>query len=110
MISCAQLILRRGEAGASAHEEFARLPAWQMEIWWDDLAPYCPSSIQPELIRRRANALNVEIGEPAKRCGLLSPDGRGMRWIDSGGDALAYGVCAKRCCPRAKREELLKNA
>ena len=108
MISVAQLILRRGEAGASVLQEFARLPPWQMEIWWDDLAPHCPSSIQPELARRPANALNVEIGEPRKRCGLLSPDGRGMLWILSGGDVLAYGQCTKRECPRAKREELLK--
>ena len=106
MISVAQLILRRNEAGASVLQEFAQLPAWQMEIWWNDLAPHCPSSIQPELIRRRANALNVEIGEPSRRCGLLSPDGRGMRWIASGGDALAYGLCAKRGCPRTKLEEM----
>ena len=108
MISLAQLILDRVAAGTNALEEFAQLPAWQMDLRWDDLAPHCPSRIQPELARRPANALNVEIGEPRKRCALRSPDGRGMLWILSGGSALAYGQCDKRECPRAKREELCK--
>ena len=103
MISLAQLILDKVAAGTNALEEFAQLPAWQMDLRWDELSPHCPSRIQPELARRPSNALNIEIGEPSKRCSLLSPDGKGMRWIASGGSALAYGLCTKRKCPRAKR-------
>ncbi len=108
MISLAQLILDRIAAGTNALEEFAQLPAWQMDLRWDELSPHCPSRIQPELARRPSNALNVEIGEPRVRCALRSPDGRGMLWILSGGDVLAYGQCTKRECPRAKREEIGK--
>ena len=106
MISLAQLILDRIDAGASVLDDFERLPAWQMRLRWDELSPHCPSSMRPELMRRPGNALNIEIGEPSKRCSLLSPDGKGMRWIASGGSALAYGLCTKRKCPRAKREEM----
>ena len=108
MISLAQLILDRVAAGADVFVEFAQLPEWQMELRWDELSLHCPSSMRPELMRRPGNALNIEIGEPSKRCSLLSPDGKGMRWIASGGSALAYGLCTKRECPRAKREELCK--
>lgn len=49
--------------------------------------------------RRPGNALNVEIGAPAPRCNRKSPDGRGLAWLLSGGDALAYGHCTPRACP-----------
>ena len=33
----------------------------------------CPHRLDIELIRRPANALNVEIGQPARRCRLKPP-------------------------------------
>jgi hypothetical protein len=45
------------------------------------------------------NALNLECARPADRCGLKSPDGRGLLWVRSGGSPLAYG----RCTPTRER-------
>jgi hypothetical protein len=56
----------------------------------------------PELERRRANALNVEIGSPSPRCTQKSPDGLGLRWWLSGGSLLSYGVCDVRNCPEKR--------
>jgi hypothetical protein len=59
----------------------------------------CPFRKVPDLERRRANALNVEIGSPSPRCTQKSPDGRGLLWWFSGGSLLSYGVCDIRNCP-----------
>ncbi len=103
MKSVAGLILDRHEAGLPVSAEFEVLPARQMEIWFEDLAPICPSRINLGIERRPANALNIEIGQPLPRCTELSPDGRGMAWLWSGGSALAYGRCCARACWRAGR-------
>ena len=60
----------------------------------------CRSHIQPSLERRRANALNIEIGSPLPRCTRKSPDGRGLAWLMSGGSPLSYGHCTPLACPR----------
>lgn len=68
----------------------------------------CPERIEPEALRRRANALNVEIGPPAARCRLMPPedwngvDPRATRWIWSGGSPLVLGKCCCQDCPRLK--------
>ena len=105
MITIAQLILDRHESGASTHEEFKLLPAWQMDERFSDLSPRCPSRRAPALERRPANALNVEIGSPQTRCLLRSPDGRGLAWLASGGSLLAYGTCSYVDCPRRRNQE-----
>lgn len=64
----------------------------------------CDQRIEKDVERRRANALNVEIGAPMPRCKMKPPshwpDGMVARWLLSGGDALVLGLCAGRC-PRA---------
>lgn len=103
MISAAQVIIERAKAGLPVLDEFSALPAWQMRIWWSELSSCCPSRMEPDLVRRPANALNIEIGAPQLRCSLQSPDGRGMAWVNSGGSILAYGCCSKRSCPMCGR-------
>lgn len=104
MASIAGLIIDRHEAGlAPTWDDFAAVPARQMEIWFDDLAPICPDRLSPAFERRPANALNVEIGAPAPRCADRSPDGRGRAWLHSGGSALAYGHCRASKCWRIGR-------
>lgn len=57
----------------------------------------CGSCVEPVLERRPVNGLCVEIGSPAARCKLKSPDGRGLAWLLSGGSVLAYGLCRMPC-------------
>lgn len=102
MISVAQLIQDRRDAGLSVCAEFNVLPAWQLRLHFSDLAPACPQREQPPVERRRANALNVEVGAPMPRCKWKSPDGRGLAWLLSGGSILDYGLCALRGCPRTE--------
>jgi hypothetical protein len=83
----------------------AAVPPWQWEgEYWGDLAAECPDRIMPELPRRRANALNLEVGQPRARCKQLAPDGRGLAWLMSGGSPLAYGRCECAACPRAVKQ------
>ena len=67
----------------------------------------CPHRVQPELERRPVNGLCVEIGQPAARCTLKTPEewqGRepkegsslATRWLWSGGSPLVFGCC--ECC------------
>lgn len=64
----------------------------------------CPNRLQEALPRRPVNGLNIEIGTPAARCKLKTPEewaGRepkqGLsladRWIQSGGSCLVFGCC-----------------
>ena len=79
------------------------VPAWQWQVtggWWPDLAMYCRNRIEPNLLGRPVNGLNIEIGAPAARCLYRSPDGRGLLWLMSGGSALAYGICEQSACER----------
>lgn len=99
MSTCiAAVALARAEAGH--RDTINDVPSWQWQIWWGDLRPYCPDALSPPLERRRANALNVEIGQPLQRCKVRSPDGRGLAWLLSGGSPLAYGLCERAHCPR----------
>ena len=100
MITLAQLIVDRAEAGASVLDEFTKLPAYQLRERFEDLAPLCPSRRCLPIERRPGNALNVEIGAPLPRCAMRSPDGRGLAWLLSGGSLLAYGTCDRSRCPR----------
>ena len=65
----------------------------------------CPKLITPELLRRPANALNVEVGQAAPRCRLKTPehwgdaDPEATRWLRSGGSPLALGPCTPNACP-----------
>ena len=80
MSTCiAAVALARAEAGH--RDTINDVPSWQWQIWWGDLRPYCPDALSPPLERRRANALNVEIGQPLQRCKVRSPDGRGLAWL-----------------------------
>lgn len=65
-------------------------------------AAACPHRLQPDLVRRPANALNMEPGSPMDRCLLKEPShwvakGYGPRWIYSGGSPLVFGCCTMAC-------------
>ena len=77
------------------------VPAWQFATYFDLLAPHCPDRLEVDSARRPCNGLNVEIGTPAPRCKQRSPDGRGLAYLLSGGDAIAYGRCHKNACKRS---------
>lgn len=62
----------------------------------------CPHLLQPELPRRPANALNIEVGQPSPRCNLKRPDhwpegASALRWLGSGGSPLVFGRCDRAC-------------
>ena len=58
----------------------------------------CQYLIQAQQLRRPANALNIEATVHVDRCALRSPDGRGLRWLMSGGEAIASGACTPNEC------------
>jgi hypothetical protein len=70
------------------------------------LPPECCDRIALSVERRPGNALNIEIGTPATRCRLRTPehwgdiDPRGARWLLSGGSPLVLGPCEAAKCPR----------
>ena len=100
MVSAAHLVvLRAGWGKPPTLAELRALPAFQVEAWWEDIAPHCPSRRVLPVERRPGNALNIEIGTPVPRCMERSPDGRGAAWVASGGSMLAYGVCCASGCP-----------
>jgi len=63
----------------------------------------CDSRVTLDVPRRRANALNIEVGTPAPRCLCKPPShwpvasGMALRWIASGGSALVFGSCSQPC-------------
>jgi hypothetical protein len=62
----------------------------------------CQFRERTEIIRRPANALNIEIGAPADRCLMRPPGGwregrSNMAWLLSGGSVLSYGLCCGEC-------------
>jgi hypothetical protein len=103
-ITLAQLIQDRHAAGLRVDDEFDALPPWQLELCFADVAPCCPQRWVLPVERRRANALNVEVGAPLPRCQWRSPDGRGHAWFLSGGSQLDYGPCGPSECPRLEDE------
>lgn len=78
MISLARLALDRRDSGVAVGQpELDAIPQYQWEIYYEDLAPLCPSSIDPGRSRQR-NALRIELlPSTDRRCSHLSPDGRG---------------------------------
>lgn len=70
------------------------------------MAARCGERVELAMVRRPANALNVEPIQPHDRCRLRTPpnwgdfDPRGARWLASGGDAMVLGVCWRGRCPR----------
>ena len=98
-VSLAHLaIVRFEQTGQVSTDELAAIPQIQWRIWFSELSAICPARLNVGIERRRANALNVEIGQPAARCSFLSPDNMGLRWLYSGGSALAYGCCEQNKC------------
>jgi hypothetical protein len=68
----------------------------------------CRYRVELEVLRRRCNGLNVEIGIPIPRCRLKPPEewpnGAVMvgRWLLSGGSPLVLGHCTPGNCPPEK--------
>lgn len=71
----------------------------------------CLALIELGTPARRANALNIEVGQPLPRCRCLTPehwgthDRLGTRWLASGGSALVFGLCSPSTCPIPLDEE-----
>jgi hypothetical protein len=68
----------------------------------------CPSRVTPALVRRLANALNVEPIQPWARClnkrPVHWPEGSSsLRWLASGGEAFVFGPCSRECPRMAMR-------
>lgn len=79
----------------------AQAKGWRLERF-SVVRESCGSRVQPELERRPANALNVEIGQPQARCLNKRPKHwpesmSSLRWIASGGEALVFGCCGGQC-------------
>jgi len=101
-VSIAALILYRAECGMlPTRDEIGEVPQQQFALYFSELSAICPDRRELSVQRRPGNALNVEIGAPLPRCLLRSPDGRGLAWLASGGDVLAYGTCDRAACPHA---------
>jgi len=65
----------------------------------------CGSRVSGPLLRRPANALNIEVGAPLDRCLNKLPShwkgsGRSaLRWRASGGGPEVFGLCTPNACP-----------
>jgi hypothetical protein len=63
----------------------------------------CPSRVNLGTPARKANALNIEVGQPLPRCMEKPPEHWGpnapsvLRWIGSGGNLLVLGHCDANC-------------
>lgn len=77
--------------------------------FWGDLSKHCPSRAEVPLEPRFMNRLSIYRMEPMPRCLLLSPDGKGLRWLLSGGEVESYGRCLQCDCPRATPTEELRH-
>lgn len=70
-------------------------------------ASACPYRLDFPVVRRPANALNVELIQPMRRCKRRPPNDwpvdtavdYAFRWIVSGGDPLVFGYCCAAYCP-----------
>jgi hypothetical protein len=109
MITGVQAFIDAADAGAKevAADWLLHLPAWQIQERFKDFSARCPDRVEL-LLRRPANALNVEVGGwPLPRCRLQTPrewgdaDPWATRWLASGGSPLVLEPCACSGCPRA---------
>lgn len=65
----------------------------------------CCHLLQRGPLARPVNGLVIEAtGAALPRCALRAPDGRGLRWLLSGGDSAAYGICRPEQCPVAEAQ------
>ena len=71
----------------------------------------CAAYVAMGVPARKANALNIEVGQAQARCRCLTPeewgamDRRGVRWLMSGGTSLIFGLCSRPTCPIPFNEE-----
>lgn len=107
MITAIQAFCDAHDSGslAVADEWRNAIPAWQIVLRFDDLASRCPYRLDLGVPPRKANALNVEVGQGMPRCRLRTPehwgdaDQCGARWIGSGGHLAVFGMCSCSGCP-----------
>jgi hypothetical protein len=70
--------------------------------WWSELSVHCANRVEVPVEPRFMNRLSINVMSPTARCLFRSPDGRGLAWLKSGGEVLAYGRCEQGQCERAK--------
>lgn len=81
-------------------DEMPATARWQLENgYFEDVQKVCSYRVDCEQSRRPVNGLNVEWSWEHRRCLRQSPDGRGLAYWASGGDAIAYGPCCLANCP-----------
>lgn len=80
----------------------------------DHVSQPCRFRIDPDLQRRPANALNIEIGFPMPRCILKTPENwegtsvTAARWLLSGGDVFVFGICTCNCPLKENKDSLVQ--
>lgn len=108
MISLARAQIQWAEqTGAKQipHKAISEIKSDMFAFWFAELSPLCPDREAPVLIRRPANALNIEFcGPQIPRCKKRPPDGRGLIWLLSGGSITEYGFCEQAHCERCGNE------
>lgn len=81
-----------------------QVPAAQWAVeggHWGELAVHCCNRALVPEEPRFMNRLSIYRMAPAARCLFRAPDGRGLAWLKSGGEVLAYGKCEQQHCTRA---------
>ena len=68
---------------------------------WGELAKHCCNRVESAREPRFMNRLSIYTMTPLPRCLYRSPDGRGLAWLNSGGEIEAYGRCEQVHCERA---------
>lgn len=68
---------------------------------WNELARHCGNRATVPEEPRFMNRLSINRMTPLPRCLYRSPDGRGLAWLRSGGEVVAYGMCEQSHCERA---------
>ena len=79
----------------------SEIPAAQWDSGhWLELSKHCGNRVEVHQEPRFMNRLSIYTRQPPPRCLFLSPDGRGLAWLLSGGEVEAYGQCERLNCER----------
>lgn len=99
------LVANPSTSASKRAELMKDVPAHQWALpggHWSDLAMHCGNRRDVPQEVRFMNRLSINLMTPLPRCLYRSPDGRGLAWLKSGGEVLAYGLCEQVHCEHAK--------